>query len=79
MRRDVCSGVRGWDERLTTKGLDLMREERLWHWRVGMEGDRGGVREFVRMVWDARKRELEGEILGRGWRVWGMGVHVGEW
>ena len=32
--------------------------------------------EFVRSVWDARKRELLGEIMGRGWRV---GVCIGVW
>ena len=55
-----------WEERLTTKGLDLIREERLRLCREGMEGDGGGVMEFMRSVWDARKRELHGEVVGSG-------------
>ena len=33
--------VRGWEERLTTKGLDLIREVRLCGWREGRRRGNG--------------------------------------
>ena len=52
-----------WEERLTTKGLDWIREERLFGWREGIEGEGGGRWSWYEVLVTHGRRSGRGKLV----------------